>query len=281
MKRLKIKLRMIWIIVVCILLNMFPINANASSFTLNKTTLNMQYKEGYKLKPLNATGKVSWTSTNYDVAFVSREGFVRAKGLGTATVKATCKGKTVICKIHVSKKTFKKYNLTNSQLKYIAAICYREQGTKKGAAAEASLMANLFESSRGDGYGSGGSGLYNYVRNSGWFGKPSQVKKTAPSGYVTVVSKVLEKGIRTIPEYVDEHDCISDITTITLSGLSVQKSNTSNYKSHKTQIYNVYGAKYYFYNFPGNPSDPFGYLSRNKRNKYGDFCYSYNYLMKH
>lgn len=281
MGRLKKKSGMIWVIVVCILLNMIPINANASSFALNKTTLNMQYKEGYKLKTLNASGTVHWTSTNYDIAFVSREGFVRAKGLGTATVKATCNGKTVTCKVHVSKKTFKKYSLTNSQLKYIAAICYREQGTKKGAAAEASLMANLFESSRGDGYGSGGSGLYNYVRNSGWFGKPSQVKKAAPSGYVTVVSKVLEKGIRTIPEYVDEHDCVSDIDEIYLNGISLSKGNENNYKSHKTRIYNVYGAKYYFYKFPGNPSDPFGYLSKNKRNKYGDFCYSYTYLTEH
>lgn len=281
MEKMKKKTVMVLILVLSVLLNLIPIEAHASSFGLNKTTLNMQYKEGYKLKTLNASGTVHWTSTNYDIAFVSREGFVRAKGLGTATVKATCKGKTVTCKVHVSKKTFKKYNLTNSQLKYIAAICYREQGTKKGAAAEASLMANLFESSRGNGYGSGGSGLYNYVRNSGWFGKPSQVKKAAPSGYATVVSKVLEKGIRTIPEYVDEHDCVSDITKITLSGSSVAKSSTSNYKSHKTRIYNVYGAKYYFYSFPGNPSDPFGYLSKSKRNKYGDFCYSYTYLTKH
>lgn len=72
----------------------------------------VQYKEGYYLKVSGTGGKkVTWTSTNYDVAFVSREGFVRAKGIGTATVKATCCGKTISCKVHVTKKTFKTYSL--------------------------------------------------------------------------------------------------------------------------------------------------------------------------
>ena len=272
----------IWILVLVLLVNLCPIHVEASSFSLNRTNLNMQYKEGYYLKTSGTNGKtVHWTSTNYDIAFVSREGFVRAKGIGTATIKATCGGKTISCTVHVTKKTFTKYSLTDSQLKYIAAICYREQGTKAGAAAEASLMANLFESSRGDGYGSGGKGLYNYVRNSGWFGKPSQVKKDAPSEYVSIVRKVLVKGIRTLPEYVDEHDCLSDIENVYLNGNKMKKGESSSYKKFKTTIYNTYGATYYFYSFPGKKSDPFGYLSKTKRNKLGDFCYSYDYLANH
>ena len=272
----------VWTIIIILFLNLFPIDTHATSFSLNRTTLNMQYKEGYYLKVSGTGGKkVTWTSTNYDVAFVSREGFVRAKGIGTATVKVTCGGKTISCKVHVTKKTFKTYSLTEKQLKYIAAICYREQGTKSGAAAEASLMANLFESSRGNGYGSGGKGLYNYVRNSGWFGTPDQVTKSAPSAYVTIVKKVLCKGIRTIPEYVDEHDCLSDINSISLNGSKVSKSNTSNYKPFHTKIKNTYGATYYFYSFPCSNSDPFGYLSKIKRNKFGDFCYTYSYLVNH
>ena len=262
---------------ICIL----PFKLNTNALSLNCRNLKLQYKEGYQLKALETNGKVYWTSSNYDIAFVSRDGFVRAKGFGTAIITVKNGNHFVKCKVQVTKKTFKKYKLTDTQLKYLAAICYREQGSKAGAAAEASLIANLFESSRGEKYGSGGNGLYNYVRNSGWFGKPSQVKKNAPKSYETIVSKVLEDGIRTLPEYVDEHDCISDIKYIKLNGKKIRKSNKNNYKKHKTRIKNVYGTRYYFYSFPNKTSDPFGYISKYKRNTYGDFCYSYKYLSEH
>ena len=48
-----------------------------------------------------------------------------------------------------------KYNLTETQLIHLARVCKAEQGSVQGAAAEATLMANLFESryknSAGDG----------------------------------------------------------------------------------------------------------------------------------
>ena len=40
---------------------------------------------------------------------------------------------------------FSTYDLSDEQVKKIARLCVQEQGTVEGAAAEASLMANLFE----------------------------------------------------------------------------------------------------------------------------------------
>lgn len=52
--------------------------------------------------------------------------------------------------------------MSDQQLKQITALALHEQGTTKGAAAEASLMANRFEM-YGSKYGTGSAGLVNYV----------------------------------------------------------------------------------------------------------------------
>lgn len=68
-----------------------------------------------------------------------------------------------------SNSKYKKYNLSNDQLKRIARLCQQEQGTVKGAKAEASLMANQLETSkaRQKKYGTGANGLYRWVRYGG------------------------------------------------------------------------------------------------------------------
>ncbi len=60
---------------------------------------------------------------------------------------------------------FTKYELTDHQLTGLAAVAFSEQGTLRGAAAEASLMANLFELHEKGSYkgATGGTGLFNYV----------------------------------------------------------------------------------------------------------------------
>ena len=45
---------------------------------------------------------------------------------------------------------FSTYDLSDEQVKKIARLCVQEQGTVEGAAAEASLMANLFEVNNND-----------------------------------------------------------------------------------------------------------------------------------
>ena len=168
---------------------------------------------------------------------------------------------------------FKKYALSNEQLAQLTYVAYREQGTDAGAAAEASLMANLYEQDRGRPYGEVGdaNGLVNYVLNGGWFAAASTGSSDYDSNHMNIVKQVLVNGKRTLPVYVDEHDCLSDLSSVSNTSIS----NRSGYIKDVTIINNVYGATYTFYEFPGGEAsgtDPFGYTS-----KYGsDFCYKFD-----
>lgn len=173
--------------------------------------------------------------------------------------------------------TFAKYDLTESQLKSLAYLCYKEQGTLKGAAAEASLMANLFEI-KGSSYGSGGNGLYQYVRNDGWFANSVNYMDNPESmpDYIEVVRAVLVNGKRTVPGYIDEHDWIYDIETATNNGSRIDIEDKDSYKPFVTKIETVYRATYTFYCFPDTNSDPFGYTSEEYRKQIGDAYYDYD-----
>ena len=168
--------------------------------------------------------------------------------------------------------TWNKYKFTEAQIKGIARVCQREQGSVAGAAAEASLMANRFElykTSSGT-----GAQLYNYIKTSGWWGNPTSTMnkwKSVNKKIYNAVEDVLVNGNRTLPQYVDEHDCIDcgsygyDITKIVTNGKVITNKKElkkhSNYVQGKTVIYNKYGAVYTFYTFPTNTSDPFGYTA--------------------
>ena len=172
---------------------------------------------------------------------------------------------------------FIKYDLTDDQLAQIASLAYHEQGTAKGAAAEASLMANLFEI-KGSNYGEGADGLYNYVRTSGWFANAAKNMDSydASPEIIAAVKSVLVDGKRTLPGYIDEHDWINDLKSVTNDGESIDKKDRSQYVQFKTEIKNIYGATYTFYSFPDTNSDPFGYTSEERRKKIGEFHYDYD-----
>ena len=161
----------------------------------------------------------------------------------------------------------KKYKLTNDQIKYLAAICKREQGSESGMRGEAHLIANRYELYGKTKYKS----VTDYVKNSGWFGT-SSASPTNDKTAINVVKSVFVQGNRTVPIYVDEHDCWfcnnrntckngnkGDICSITGGTSKSYITNRSNYKKGKTKINNVYGSKYTFYYFPAATSDPFGY----------------------
>ena len=166
---------------------------------------------------------------------------------------------------------FTKYDLSDTELKGLAAVAYREQGSAIGAAAEASLMANRYEI-----YGSGHSSIVDYVLNSGWFASGStngyySGANSVPEDVLVAVKGVLVDGQRTLPKYVDEHDCISDISYATNDGVVINVNDRSEYIKNKTIIHNIYDSTYTFYCFPTEASDPFGYISEENREKYGDY----------
>ena len=181
----------------------------------------------------------------------------------------------------VSDSPFHKYtDLTETQLKGLARLCQQEQGTARGAAAEASLMANHMDLRHCNArkYEINGNGLYNYVRYGKWFAHAAKwMDKQDPRPEILeAVRKVLVEGKRTIPGYVNEHDCFSDISSATNNGSGISKKDRSAYKQHVTYIKNAYGGNYTFYCFPSDTSDPFGYTSKAKREEIGDFCYNFD-----
>ena len=58
---------------------------------------------------------------------------------------------------------YRKYDLTEDEIRGLANLALQEQGSIDGACAELSLMANLYEQQTK--YPT----LYEYVRKSGWF----------------------------------------------------------------------------------------------------------------
>lgn len=148
----------------------------------------------------------------------------------------------------------KVYTVSNEELLGIARLCQQEQGTKLGAAAEASLMCNRFEKQ------SKYKSLYEYVKNSGWWANSAYYMEHGKcrGEVLEIVASVL-KGERTLPEYIDEHDCPSDIISISTGD---DPWNKELYIPNKTIIYNVMGAVYTFYCIPDTGCDPFGYTER-------------------
>ena len=198
----------------------------------------------------------------------------------------------------VTETPFTKYQLTDHELTGLAAVAFSEQGTPRGAAVEASLMANLFETHHnGECYGvTGGAGLYKMVSQPisetnpyGWFADASNYIDTGHKanycggGEVTedmkaVVKRVLVDGYRTLPLYIDEHDSWGQKDyRAYLNGEDVTDDRSS-YIPFTTEIYNNYNSHYIFWGWadPTYESDAFGYTNEENRAKYGDFCYDFD-----
>ncbi len=161
----------------------------------------------------------------------------------------------------------KTYNLSEDKIRQIARLCVQEQGTIKGVRAEASLMANLLETNSGykKKYG---DDIYSFARYGKWFSKAAHWMDngSASEAAVEAVRDVLVRGNRFFPgNFVDEHDCFSDIAWARTDGKLIDKRERSAYVQDKTVIKNTYGSVYTFYAFPDGHTDPFGYTSSARR----------------
>ncbi len=186
--------------------------------------------------------------------------------------------------------SFERYtDLTEEQLKALATVALHEQGAGnlEGNAAELSLMANLYERDKDNGYTS----VYDYVKNSPWFGHPSYMDSYDTgngNGTVDENPKVLElakiilvQGKRTLPGYVDEHDYLGDIAYVTNDGASIDKNDPNQYEQFKSIIHqggSVGGGQWTYYCHPTPESDPFGYTSEERRTQIGEFYYEFDTL---
>lgn len=169
---------------------------------------------------------------------------------------------------------FPKYTLTDRQVLGIAHVVEGEQSGVEGHNAEASLMANLTDIG-----GDAKATTENLIAKvtGGWFanGKnrynnPGNPAQTA----IDAVKSVLVQGKRTLPRYVNEHDCFSDLSSVTNNGRAISKTDRGSYRQFVTKIKNRYGASGTFYTFPNAGSDPFYYTSEENRQKYGENHYA-------
>lgn len=161
-----------------------------------------------------------------------------------------------------------KYNLTDTQIRHIAIICFREQGSNDaGVRACASHMCNYYEKWQSKKY----SNPYDCTLKSGWYWSEKKnldwIKNhpNVPNSVVAIVSDVFRNGKRNIPTYCDEYDCLSDVRKATNNGRSFPPQDRSQYIKDVTRIENVYGSVYTFYCFPDGAkgyTDAFGYISK-------------------
>ena len=170
----------------------------------------------------------------------------------------------------------KKYKLSDTQIRHLSILCFRESGNIiAGVKAVASQMCNYYEKWQTKNF----SSLYECVFGSGWYWSKAKneqwVKEhpNVPQAVVDAVKDVIVNGNRTLPEYVDEYDCLEDIGTIINDGVAhTEKSyiqNRANYHKDKTIIRNIYaegpGDKYTFFCFPDGADghcDAFGYINK-------------------
>lgn len=109
----------------------FPVFANdcstiakAASIKINKSFLNLKAGETYTLKITGTKSKISWSSSNKEIASVSSKGKVTAKAIGTAIITAKIGSKKCTCRVTVED------SLTNE--KAVKNITYVEAETDCG-----------------------------------------------------------------------------------------------------------------------------------------------------
>ena len=191
----------------------------------------------YYLKP---------TSEKYDVPQSARGSFIVPVGLSAT-------GNSARGQIY----PFKHYNLTQDQAERFAAACVMEQGENPEAVrTEMSQILNLTESSFGDKRGNDPV----QVLNSNWYASVTKARYQSKEGSTPELAAVIldaaNNGNRSLPPFVNEHDCFSDISSISTGSVR----NKADYKQDQTIIHNRYGSTYTFWDFP-HTEDPFGYTA--------------------
>jgi hypothetical protein len=166
------------------------------------------------------------------------------------------------------------YNKTAAECyNFFAVLGHAEQGSLDGAAAELSLLLNLFERRHPDADNVSIQEVAKWATECGWFAHASRRwEKTASPEYLAVARNVLG-GNRVLPSNIVEHDCREDLAYIETNGVRYSPYDNDKYVSGVTVVYQApvhehNGRKFgfrkpvhwIFYSFPAAKSDPFGSL---------------------
>ena len=172
---------------------------------------------------------------------------------------------------------FPTYALNQSQINGLARICAKEQPVNDAAQkAEASIMGNLT-----DFRGNDRATVDRLIKTAtgAWFSTRAQyyANWTPPATSINAVRSTLVEGKRTLPRYIDNHDCFGDIKWVKNNGQTFNKRDRSQYKKDVTRIFSNFEAMGTFYGFPSEGSDPFYYNDgegAEYKSKWGDFHYN-------
>ena len=148
-----------------------------------------------------------------------------------------------------------------------------EQGSLDGAAAELSLLLNLYERRHPDAGDVSIQDVAKWATECGWFAHASRRwEKPASPEYVAVAKSVLG-GNRVLPPNIVEHDCREDLAYIETDGVRYSPYQNDKYVSGVTVCYQApvhehngrkfgfrHPVHWIFYSFPAAKSDPFGFL---------------------
>lgn len=193
-------------------------------------------------------------TTNYEGSAKDKLTGLPSVNLGTST--GTAIGQLKLKEgnvIDVSNPVYKgpQYNLSEEDIRYLGYIGCREQGSIDGAKLEISLACNLWEK-----YGQEYSSVADYCRRAPWFGSGTREYFEPSQEYVEAARDVVVNGNRYLPENVVEHDCFSDINSISTGSVN----DRSAYIPNETVINNNFESTYVFVGFAPNGGDPFGYI---------------------
>ena len=156
---------------------------------------------------------------------------------------------------------------------FFAVLGRAEQGSLDGAAAELSLLLNLYERRHPDAGDVSIQEVAKWATECGWFAHAShRWEKTAAPEYIAVAKSVLG-GNRVLPSNIVEHDCREDLAYIETNGVRYSPYQNDKYVSGVTVVYQApvhehngrkfgfrHPVHWIFYSFPAAKSDPFGSL---------------------
>jgi len=166
------------------------------------------------------------------------------------------------------------YDKTAAQCyNFFAVLGHAEQGSLDGAAAELTLLLNLFERRHPDAGDVSIQEIAKWATECGWFAHASRRwEKTASPEYLAVARNVLG-GNRVMPSNIVEHDCMEDLAYIETNGVRYSPYERDKYVSGVTVVYQApvhehngrkfgfrHPVHWVFYTFPATKSDPFGSL---------------------
>lgn len=132
------KFKNIFVMFICIILSMISINVNinAATIRLNKTNITLTEGRSTTLKISGTRAKVSWNSSNKNIATVTSKGKITAKKAGTTIISAKVSTKTYKCKVIVKAKPQTYGDITGN----ISYYYNRYQGNKADVGAHVLLI---------------------------------------------------------------------------------------------------------------------------------------------